>query len=74
MDRYGNRGGDSGVVAYELGDGAIAVRFADGGVYLYTVASAGASNIRKMHQLAVAGYGLNTFISQNVKDRYAKKL
>ena|GEM_PF-4931977 len=39
MRRYGNLRGGSGVEAYEIGAGFIAVRFRPGVVYWYTAAS-----------------------------------
>ena len=74
MVRYQNLGGNSGVYAYEIGNGNITVQFNDGATYLYTTASAGTYNISYMQQLAVAGRGLNSFISTTVKKGYATKL
>jgi len=74
MQRYANLSGKSGIIAYRIGSGTITVEFAGGIRYLYTVGSAGAANIDRMHELAVAGRGLSTFISQHVHDRYARKL
>ena len=74
MQRYKNLSGESGVLAYEIGDRAITVRFSGGERYLYTDQSAGADNIAEMQRLATLGSGLSTFISQVVKDRYARKL
>lgn len=73
MVHYKNLNGNSGVSAYELGSGFIKVKFTDGSVYLYTIASAGSNNIERMSQLANLGRGLNTFIMRNVKKRYASK-
>lgn len=74
MERYRNLGGNSGVVAYELGDNSITVEFSDGWRYLYTFESAGSHNIEQMRQLAIAGRGLNSFINTNVRKKYASKL
>jgi hypothetical protein len=73
VERYLNRGGDSGVVGYEIGADSIEVVFKDGMIYLYTAQSAGAGAIETMKQLAVAGQGLNSFISRYVKKGYASK-
>ncbi len=35
MEHYRNRGGDSGVVAYEIGPDSITVMFSDGAVWSY---------------------------------------
>jgi len=74
MECYQGKAGESGVVAYEIGRGSIIVKFVGGEKYLYTDKSAGAKNIARMQQLAQAGRGLATFISQHVHDRYARKL
>lgn len=74
MQRYANRSGHSGVVAYELGAGSITVKFTGGDRYLYTEDSAGAVHIARMRELAESGRGLSTYISQHVRDRYASKL
>jgi len=74
MQRYKNASGESGVVAYEIDAGAITVQFRGGDCYLYTEDSAGAANVARMQDLARAGHGLSSFISQHVHDRYARKL
>ena len=74
MQPYANLGGDSGIAAYEIGDGSITVQFKDGAIYLYTDQSAGSSNIAEMQRLAVAGRGLNSFIMRNVRNDYARRL
>lgn len=73
MERYANLGGDSGVVGYEIGNDFIRVQFSDGSIYVYTYASAGASNIEQMKKLARNGQGLNAFINRNVRKAYARK-
>jgi hypothetical protein len=73
VERYQNRGGDSGVAGYEFGADYIRVQFKDGAIYLYTHASAGAQNIEQMKRLAEAGQGLNSFISTTVRKSYASK-
>jgi hypothetical protein len=74
MHRYKNIGGESGVVAYDIDAGQIIVQFRNGERYLYTEDSAGAANIARMQELAIAGRGLSSFISQYVHDRYERKL
>jgi hypothetical protein len=73
MQRYKNLSGDSAIVAYDNDAGQISVEFRDGWRYLYTEDSAGAANVAKMQALAEAGHGLSGFISQHVRDRYARK-
>ena len=74
MHRYRNRSGESGVVAYDIGKDSITVQFSGGDRYLYTARSAGADNIARMRALAEDGRGLSTFISQHIRQRYARKL
>ena len=74
MERYKNLSGSSGVAAFELGDTSIIVEFRRGDQYLYTDASAGPENIRRMHAVARRGAGLATFINRVVRDRYARRV
>lgn len=73
MERYQNLGGDSGVAGYELRADQIRVQFKDGAIYLYTYGSAGANYVEQMKRLAIAGHGLNSFISTTVRKLYARK-
>lgn len=74
MQRYANRSGGSGVVAYATGPRGIAVQFVDGSVYVYDLQRPGAKAVADMKRLARAGQGLSTYISQSVRDNYASKL
>lgn len=67
MQRYKNSV-NSGVLAYEIGEDRIKVKFLDGTIYLYTYQSAGAENIEQMKTLAEKGKGLTTFINQSVRE------
>jgi hypothetical protein len=74
MQRYGNHGKDSGVVSYDIDAGQIIVQFKNGERYLYTEDSAGAANIAQMQDLARAGQGLGSFISQHVAGACVRKI
>lgn len=74
MHRYFNRGGDSNVFSFEIGQDYIDVAFNGGAAYRYSLASVGASNLQTMIQLAQAGEGLNSFINRNVRSRYEVRL
>ena len=74
MERYKNISGDSGVVAYEMGDDSIKIKFIDGAVYLYTNVATGQQHISQMKKLAAKGLGLSAYISRHVRNRYAAKL
>jgi hypothetical protein len=75
MKPYKNLSGHSGVVAYDITNDAIHIVFRDGDEpnYLYDAASAGRANLEAMKRLALAGRGLSTFISRNVRDGYARR-
>jgi len=64
MEPYKNLGGDSGVVAYDMGYDWISVEFFDGAIYQYTYASAGMKHVEEMKRLAASGQGLNGYINQ----------
>ena len=74
MSRYKNLSGHSGVVAYETTTNSITLTFTDGGRYLYTSVSVGRAALDRMIALAKAGRGLSTFVSQNVRENYERKL
>jgi hypothetical protein len=74
VERYKNLGGNSNVIAFEIGEGSITVEFGDGSVYLYTNQSAASGNISEMQRLARAGQGLDSFINRVVRKSYARKL
>ncbi len=74
MQIYANHGGDSGVRAYEIGNGYIIVEFTTGACYEYTNASAGPDHIVAMHGLARKGVGLNSYINRNVRKLYSRKI
>lgn len=73
MQPYSNLSGRSGVVAFETGDGYIDVEFTNRNIYRYTNESAGSGMIAHMHELAISGRGLATYISQ-LKPRYERRL
>lgn len=74
MEPYKNRSGNSGVNAYKIGPQSIAVRFQDGETYLYTYGKPGRMAVEEMKKRALAGSGLSTYISRQVKKRYERKI
>ena len=69
MTPYANLGGDSG----EAGSDDIKVRFNDQPqVYVYDHSAPGRAAVGHMKQLALAGRGLSTYISQHVRNNYAR--
>lgn len=73
MTRYRNLSGQSGVVAFELLETAIAVRFVDGAEYVYTYDEPGEQHVEAMKLLAEAGRGLATYINRFVRERFAER-
>jgi hypothetical protein len=75
METYENRGGNSGVSEFEIGQDFVWVAFSDRWKYLYTVAGVGSQNIEEMKTRAQGGQCLNTFINQNedVRNGYDRK-
>ena len=73
MTPYGNLSGDSGVIAYSIGDGFIKLQFRHSPkLYVYDAARPGFGHVTQMQRLAVAGRGLSTYVSQNVKKNYSR--
>lgn len=74
MQPYKNVSGTSGVAAFEPGDLYIDIEFQDGHRYRYDYAKPGQREVETMKSLARTGKGLATFINQNVRERFARKL
>jgi hypothetical protein len=72
MERYQNLSGDSGVEYYECGPDSIKVRFRNGPTYVYDDVKPGSQHVMLMKELARAGKGLSTYISQHVGTDYAR--
>ena len=72
MQRYQNLSADSGVESYECGPDWIKVRFRNGPTYVYDHVKPGADHVARMMELAHAGRGLSTYISQHVRREYAR--
>lgn len=73
MPAYKNKGGNSGVVYYEITADSITVEFRDGWKYVYDAGNPGAATVAKMKELAQAGQGLNSYISSVVKKNFSRK-
>ena len=73
MTPYGNLSGNSGVVAFSVDDNSINIQFRDSSkLYVYDGTKPGSLHVERMKELAAAGRGLGTYISQNVKKNYAR--
>jgi hypothetical protein len=73
MERYQHLDGDSGVAFYECGPDFIRVQFRNGATYVYDHVRPGTNHVEHMKELARAGKGLSTYISQFVRASYARK-
>jgi hypothetical protein len=73
VERYQNLAGDSGVVYYETGPNFIKVRFRNGSTYVYDGRQPGSQHVERMKELARAGRGLSTYISQHVREAYSRR-
>jgi len=65
MQRYANRGGDSGIEAFEIGSDWICVQFIKRNGYVYTEDKLGSEHIENMKKLALQGEGLGEYINKN---------
>lgn len=74
MTPYTNSNENSGVVAYEIRRESIVVQFRSGDKYVYDYDTTGREHVEEMKTLALEGRGLATYISKNVRRRYAAKL
>ena len=74
MTPYRNLSGRAGVIAYEAGPDHIIVKFNDGATYLYTYSATGENHVEEMKRMAQKGEGLTTYINQNIRERYQRKL
>jgi hypothetical protein len=74
LQPYRDRSGRSGVSAYKSGRNSIVVAFKTGGAYLYDYVVPGRKHVEAMKKLSANGDGLATYINQNVRDNYVKKL
>lgn len=72
MERYANRGGNSGVSGYNIGEDYIDVMFSTGAVYRYSYRSAGVAKVEEMKRLAVTGRGLNSYIMCHARFNYER--
>ncbi|CAM3631657.1 hypothetical protein MUGA111182_00245 [Mucilaginibacter galii] len=74
MTPYKNLSTDSGVTAYEIKVDSIVVEFKSGDKYLYSYDTPGKDAVEAIKILATKGVGLSTYISKDIKGRYAAKL
>ena len=71
---YQSQNGNSGVSFYALDPLSINVWFRDGRGYVYDSRKPGKLHLDEMKRFAEEGRGLATYINQNVRTNYARKL
>lgn len=72
MERYKNVSRNSGVTSFEIHSDHIDVLFKDT-LYTYDYSITGKKHVEKMKELAIKGKGLSTYITQNVREKFAAK-
>lgn len=72
--RYRNKRGHSAVTEYAALAKSIAVKFADGAIYLYDMDCPGPQHVERMKELAEAGEGLYDYINRRVGRRHSGEL
>jgi hypothetical protein len=74
MKKYYGQSRDTGIEAFEIGTDNIILRFKDGREYLYSYVKPGKEHVEEMKKRAKSGNGLNTYVNQNVREKYEKKI
>jgi hypothetical protein len=74
MQQYKSSNPNTGVIAYEISEDSISIKFIDGSIYVYTNKSAGPAAIAEMKMLAKKGVGLTTYINQHVRENYHSRV
>lgn len=72
MQTYPNKGGNSGVIGYSIGEDYIEVQFSSGHPYRYSYTSAGVEKVEQMKKLAKEGEGLNSYINRYARNDFEK--
>ena len=72
FEQYGNRATNSGVSRYAIAPDAIHVQFHGGRIYVYSNGMPGPEHVERMKRLARQGFGLSTYISQQVQHHYER--
>ena len=74
LERYRNLNGDSGIDSFEVGTDFIVVKFKTGATYIYNYEKPGRQKTEEIKRRALAGRGVSTYISQEVREDFARKL
>lgn len=75
MQQYkGQNDHHAGVRAYEMLPDGIILEFQDHRTYLYNYEKPGKHHVEEMKRLAEAGSGLTTYVNQQVRENYCRKL
>ena len=60
-----------GVLAYEILDDALILKFKDGRIYTYDYKRPGKEQVEEMKKFARQGSGLTTYVNKYVRDNYS---
>jgi hypothetical protein len=74
LEKYKDLSGRGGVTGYKIFHEGIIVQFQNRDIYLYDYIKPGKYYIDQMKTLAKNGKGLTTYINQNIRENYRKKL
>lgn len=72
MESYKNLHSNSNIVAFDIGNDCISVKFFGGEIYRYSYKRAGVDKVERMKILARQGFGLNSYIMRFVKYDYER--
>ncbi|ADW72604.1 MULTISPECIES: hypothetical protein [Rahnella] len=73
MEKYQNRGGNSGIVAFTTTEDSITVKFKDGWHYIYNSIRPGVTDVDHMIAMAKAGSGLHGYINRKIRNNHFHK-
>ena len=73
MERYQNRGGNSGIVAFTITEDSVTLKFKDGWHYIYNSIRPGQADVDVMKAMAKTGSGLHGFINRKIRNNYFHK-
>lgn len=74
FEDYKDLSGRGGITAFKILPDSIILEFQHKDLYLYDYKNPGKDHVKQMKVLAKQGRGLTTYINQNVRGNYRKKL
>jgi hypothetical protein len=74
LEQYKDLSGGGGITAYKILEEGIIIEFQHKDLYLYDYVKPGKHHVEQMKILAGKGKGLTTYINQNIRNNYGRKL